>query len=142
MIVLIVDEDRVLIFEPKRQTPVSAHADCPVIGQRSGEPVKLPARGIHICRSSCVIQRKQLKTQPGACLGWIPAFDPVRKNFSRPRWRKLSITTYSVTIYFTIVKSHSPLVGHVLRGRGGCARPRLESREQNLTSDMDGITTY
>ena len=27
-----------------------------------------------------------------ACLGWMPAFEPVTKNFSRPLWRKLLIT--------------------------------------------------
>ena len=39
-----------------------------------------------------------------ACFAGIPAFDPVRKNFSMPRCRKLLITLYSVTIHVTEVK--------------------------------------
>jgi hypothetical protein len=71
--VLIVDEYRVLIFKPKRQTPVPADAHAPVVRKRSGKPVELPSRSIHVRRSSRIIQRKQLQTQPGAVLGLNPA---------------------------------------------------------------------
>lgn len=71
MIVLIVNEDHILTVKPEGQTPIPADPDRPVI-------LKLPG------------ERMQ-----------VPAFDPVRKNFSVPPVLKLLITMYSVTIRVT-----------------------------------------
>lgn len=65
-----------------------------------------------------------------ACLGWIPALEPVLKNCSRPLCRKVLITAYSVKDLYTGVKrllgNHSGAVNCVVvidEGRHTGAKP-------------------
>jgi len=65
VIVLIVNEDRILACQPS----VSAHADSPVILERPGQRVKFPSRSIEVAGTSSVVQNKQLRRSLLACLG-------------------------------------------------------------------------
>jgi len=80
----------------------------------------------------------------GACLAWIPALEPVLKNFSSPRWRKLAIISYSVTLRDTDVKVHSSSIKrhhqhkeHVQEG--GINRPLAAPLARNLSSSIQAL---
>src|SRR5579864_4297320 len=63
VIILIVDENRVLTFKLERQAPVSADADRPVVFEFSGQRVELPSRGVHVPRPPSIVRGKQLQAQ-------------------------------------------------------------------------------
>lgn len=81
VIVLIVDEDRVLAFKLERQTPVSADADRPVILEFSDERMKFPSRSVHIARPPGIVEREQLQAQLARVLGLNPSLRPGAKEF-------------------------------------------------------------
>src|SRR5476649_1983437 len=63
MIVLIIDQDRMFFFKPKRQTPVSADGDCMMVYQFSGKRMQFPAVDIHVVDHPGIIQSRQLPRQ-------------------------------------------------------------------------------
>lgn len=63
VVILIVREDRILVFKLESHTPVTADADCPVIFERAGHGVKAPTWSIHVLGAPGVVEGKQLKAQ-------------------------------------------------------------------------------
>jgi hypothetical protein len=76
VIVLIIHEDCVLALKLKRQTPVPADADCPVILELAGETMKPPPRSIHIFRPLGIVKCEQLQPKLVGMLRLNAGFRP------------------------------------------------------------------
>ena len=63
VIVPIIDEDRVAVFEGKCQPPISADIDRPMAFHAASKRVKPPAGSIHILRTGRVVQSEKLAVQ-------------------------------------------------------------------------------
>ena len=64
MIILIINQNRILTFKRKCQTPVTADIDRPMSGKIAMRLVKPPARSVHVFRRFCVIKGKELPPKP------------------------------------------------------------------------------
>jgi len=60
VIILIVDEDCVLAYEPEGQAPVPADPDCPMVLKLSSQRVQPPPRSIHVTWPLGIVEGKQL----------------------------------------------------------------------------------
>jgi len=64
MVVVIINEHRVLTLERERESPIAAYRNGPMTLQISTEAMQLPARGVHVPGGSGVVQREELLAQP------------------------------------------------------------------------------
>jgi hypothetical protein len=63
VVVLIVDQYRILLLELKREPPVSAHCHWPVSGKIAGKLMQFPARQVHAVWTNWGVYCRKLKTK-------------------------------------------------------------------------------
>jgi hypothetical protein len=69
MVILIIDQDRVLAVEHERQAPIAVDRHRPMVFERTVQRMKIPAGSIHIFRRSGVVHREKLFPQPFGIVG-------------------------------------------------------------------------
>jgi hypothetical protein len=92
VVILIVHQDRVFAFEAEGQSPVAADAHRPVPFKVTFQ--RMPPPNLPGSYSSGVDARFKVVSRMrsrASCFGWMPAFEPVVKNFSMPRCRNVLI---------------------------------------------------
>ena len=58
MVVHVIDQDHIFVFEPKSEPPIFIKPDGPMVRELALQGVQFPARSIHIRRGFCAIERK------------------------------------------------------------------------------------
>ena len=61
MIVLVINQDGILSFKRKSETPIAIDRYCPMISKFSCQPVKLPPGSIHVVWAGGGIKTGQLE---------------------------------------------------------------------------------
>jgi len=79
VIILIIDQDRILAFKGERETPIATDADRPMFRQRTFQRMKFPTRSIHIGRTLGVIKSKKLSAKPVLMFGLDSTSRPCAK---------------------------------------------------------------
>ena len=69
MIVLIVDQYGVAVFEHECQPPIATDTDAPVVLKLPFEGMQIPTWNVHIRRRFCAIQKSELPPEPGGTSG-------------------------------------------------------------------------
>jgi hypothetical protein len=101
VIVLIVDQNRILAFKSKRQPPVAAHRHRPMALEVSFQRVQTTSCGVHIFGSSSHVERSQ---QPPESFGmfWLdPRLRTSLGEFPEPFMPVTEYHLYSVWLQYT-----------------------------------------
>ena len=69
MVVLIIDEDNILAFKPKREPPVAAYRHCPMALEIAMQRMQIVTRRVHIAGSAGNVKRGQEPPEPVRMLG-------------------------------------------------------------------------
>jgi hypothetical protein len=64
MVILIIDQNRVLAIEHECHAPIAVDRPRPMAFERAVQWMKLPAGSVHVFRRSCIIQREKLLPEP------------------------------------------------------------------------------
>ncbi len=70
VVVLIVDQYSIAVFEHECQPPIATDTDAPVVLKLPFEGMQIPTWNVHIRRRFCAIQKSELPPEPGgvSCL--------------------------------------------------------------------------
>jgi len=79
VIVLIVDEDCILAFEPEGQSPVPADPHRPLVLEFSSQRMEPPPWSIHVARPLGIVEGKQLHAELDGVLRLNPCLRPGAK---------------------------------------------------------------
>jgi len=74
VIILIVDENRVLTFKLERQSPIPADTYSPVILELPRQQMKFPSWSVLVAWLACIVKGKQLQAQLAGVLRLNPRF--------------------------------------------------------------------
>jgi hypothetical protein len=85
VIVPIIDEDRILAFEPKRHPPIAVDLDGPVIRKIALERMQFPTGDIHARNIRCNVQRAKLNRQLSGMGGLDSGFAPGEEELFQTR---------------------------------------------------------
>ena len=104
MVILIVDQYRILALKRKREPPVSAHLDGPVPAQIFAERMEFPSRSVHVVRGFGTVKREQLHGELRGVLGLDPRLAPSLEEPLDSGVAEGLDHAYSVTFHASVVK--------------------------------------
>jgi len=104
MVVLVVNENRVLALECKCQAPITVHLHGPVVFESSAQWVQSPSRSIHVGSRFGSIQLKELDREPAGMGRLNPCFASGREESFNTGVPEALDHVYSVARHYPAVK--------------------------------------